>query len=464
MRRVGVDHGARDPIGRRSVNDLCPLTIKRSLGSTLCLALILTAVSQAAGADMTPTDETASMKMLDFGAGFRKRSEPVFAQENVRSLFEASSAVTELLLARIAPSEPVFSRPEANALFATRSEPLAGNDSGSPSPTFDEPVFNRPEIIALVTDLAQTPIVQANDDHGSSVEAMPVFTRPEIRPLFVGLADARAGEEPPAVSREPVFTRPEIATLFTDRTDDLAGESVMIEPGAAPPAFAHATVAGLFVTRTEELAADLPDAPSPKIRFLVDREQAAVQATESDGPTITGSLSPDVGDASKVARGSATDDVKMSSLKPARRIGGGRAVWYEHPGRTANGETFDPEAMTAGHRTLPFGTRVRVVNLKTRRSVVVRINDRGPVQKKFEIDLSRGSARSGWLACRQWRCLPPTDRKAGHGAKRVVPPPGLEPGTPRSTIWCSNQLSYGGPGRDHRKGRALRQSGCNPAK
>jgi rare lipoprotein A len=49
--------------------------------------------------------------------------------------------------------------------------------------------------------------------------------------------------------------------------------------------------------------------------------------------------------------------------------------------------------MTAGHRTLALGTRVRVVNRQNGRSVVVRINDRGPVQKKFEIDLSRGSAR-----------------------------------------------------------------------
>lgn len=68
-------------------------------------------------------------------------------------------------------------------------------------------------------------------------------------------------------------------------------------------------------------------------------------------------------------------------------------MWYEHPGRTASGEVFDPDGMTAGHRTLPLGTRVKVVNLQNGRSVVVRINDRGPVQKKFEIDLSRGSAR-----------------------------------------------------------------------
>jgi len=72
----------------------------------------------------------------------------------------------------------------------------------------------------------------------------------------------------------------------------------------------------------------------------------------------------------------------------------GRATWYQHPGRTANGERFDPNRFTAAHRTLPFGTRLRVVNLRTRRSVVVRINDRVPPRRKIVIDLSRASARA----------------------------------------------------------------------
>jgi rare lipoprotein A len=71
----------------------------------------------------------------------------------------------------------------------------------------------------------------------------------------------------------------------------------------------------------------------------------------------------------------------------------GHASWYQHGRRTANGEAFNPEGMTAAHRTLPFGTRVRVVNEKTGRSVVVRINDRGPFIAGRIIDLSRGAAR-----------------------------------------------------------------------
>ena len=67
---------------------------------------------------------------------------------------------------------------------------------------------------------------------------------------------------------------------------------------------------------------------------------------------------------------------------------------HQHDGlRTASGERFDMSAMTAAHRTLPFGTRVRVTNLKNGRTVVVRINDRGPYRKNRVIDLSYAAAQ-----------------------------------------------------------------------
>ena len=60
---------------------------------------------------------------------------------------------------------------------------------------------------------------------------------------------------------------------------------------------------------------------------------------------------------------------------------------------TASGERYDMHALTAAHRTLPFGSRVRVTNLDNGRSVVVRINDRGPYVEKRVIDLSYAAAR-----------------------------------------------------------------------
>jgi len=62
--------------------------------------------------------------------------------------------------------------------------------------------------------------------------------------------------------------------------------------------------------------------------------------------------------------------------------------------RIASGEKFNPGAMTAAHRTLPFGTRVRVTNSGNGRSIIVRINDRGPLVKGRVIDLSSGAARA----------------------------------------------------------------------
>ena len=74
----------------------------------------------------------------------------------------------------------------------------------------------------------------------------------------------------------------------------------------------------------------------------------------------------------------------------------GIASYYAgaHQGRrTASGERFDMAEMTAAHRTLPFGTRVRVTNLANGRRTVVRINDRGPFRKKRIIDVSYAAAR-----------------------------------------------------------------------
>jgi len=74
----------------------------------------------------------------------------------------------------------------------------------------------------------------------------------------------------------------------------------------------------------------------------------------------------------------------------------GFASWYG-PGfafrRTASGEVFVPREMTGAHRTLPLGSKVRVTNLRNGRSVLVKINDRGPFRGRREIDLSFGAAR-----------------------------------------------------------------------
>lgn len=92
------------------------------------------------------------------------------------------------------------------------------------------------------------------------------------------------------------------------------------------------------------------------------------------------------------ARKSANRAARSSSLTGGGLQSSGIASYYWQPQRVASGGWFNPNAMTAAHRTLPFGTMVRVTNLNNGRSVTVRINDRGPFIRGRIIDLSRAAA------------------------------------------------------------------------
>jgi rare lipoprotein A len=90
----------------------------------------------------------------------------------------------------------------------------------------------------------------------------------------------------------------------------------------------------------------------------------------------------------------AASDAAALMKAPGSEFARGKASWYGpgfHGERTASGERFDMNALTAAHRTLPFGTRVRVRNPQNGREVVVRINDRGPHARERIIDLSKAA-------------------------------------------------------------------------
>lgn len=87
---------------------------------------------------------------------------------------------------------------------------------------------------------------------------------------------------------------------------------------------------------------------------------------------------------------------ETSGKDSAKQVGSGMASYYGHElsgKRTANGERFDPGGLTAAHRTLAFGSKVRVTNLANGKDVVVRINDRGPWGRGRLIDISLAAAK-----------------------------------------------------------------------
>lgn len=92
----------------------------------------------------------------------------------------------------------------------------------------------------------------------------------------------------------------------------------------------------------------------------------------------------------------AQTDGPVAGAADATEIDGGMASYYgdELAGnRTASGEPFDPGKLTGAHRSLPFGSMVRVTNVANGDSVVVRINDRGPFSRRRVIDISHAAAR-----------------------------------------------------------------------
>ena len=123
-----------------------------------------------------------------------------------------------------------------------------------------------------------------------------------------------------------------------------------------------------------------------------DRAKDALQATNRLRRLI-GNASPMKEIANLPQRSSPISLPKLPQLIAGAK---GMASYYGYDGsgnRTATGERFNPEGLTAAHRHLPFGTRVRVTNTRNGRSVVVRINDRGPFIRGRIIDLSVAAAR-----------------------------------------------------------------------
>jgi rare lipoprotein A len=154
----------------------------------------------------------------------------------------------------------------------------------------------------------------------------------------------------------------------------LAATAVLGLGGALAPGHAEESAPAPAVVQPQSAGIDLPRfEPAPEPAKLI--ETAAIEGV-TDTAAQLGDVAPAV----------------EEEWEP---VGGGIASWYgpKFAGRrTASGETFDPTEYTAAHRTLPFGSTVRVTT-ESGKSVVVRINDRGPFTKGRVIDVSQAAAR-----------------------------------------------------------------------
>jgi peptidoglycan lytic transglycosylase len=90
--------------------------------------------------------------------------------------------------------------------------------------------------------------------------------------------------------------------------------------------------------------------------------------------------------------------IALTSVSQAQSAQCGSASWYALTSKTASGERMDASKLTAAHRSLPFGSKIKVTNNRNGRTIVVRVNDRGPFVKGRIVDLSKAAAsRLGFI-------------------------------------------------------------------
>ena len=150
-------------------------------------------------------------------------------------------------------------------------------------------------------------------------------------------------------------------------------------------------------TGSEQVALDLTPttAPSsPAASSLSVSPSASASASPSASATPSASRSPQAASRAKARTSTPKPSATAKKTTPAAKVlqsGSCGASFYSDGQLTANGESFNPSELTAAHKTLPFNTKVRVTNPSSGKSVVVRINDRGPFIDGRCLDLSRAA-------------------------------------------------------------------------
>jgi len=152
--------------------------------------------------------------------------------------------------------------------------------------------------------------------------------------------------------------------------------------------------------RVQRLRTDAPSQPFCRMVAIISAAAAltacagpATVVNKSDRRAVSGQTAVDNRHAPAVATRMAKHSPSASE-KSTVKASYAVASFYSEDTETASGEKFDPHQMTAAHPTLPFGTRLRVTNVETGRSVTVRINDRGPFIPGRAVDLSHSAAKT----------------------------------------------------------------------
>ncbi len=263
-------------------------------------------------------------------------------------------------------------------------------DTRAVPPQSSTPVTQPQTVTSFTTSKIATPIAIVGSDGTPSAQIVnsataqaEIATAPQPVPSVVPLDRINT-----ATSRPETLPVPQSAPIIATSEDRAklpsfeAGAPVFIFENERPKRIVTTTIAQIG---GETVAAE------PSIAIPVQRPkqatippQSAVPVKSAQQPEVTGIVTIE----------QPTETIQPAIDKIVVSTHTGKASWYGSEGgaRTANGERYNPNGLTAAHRTLPFGTKVRVTSLKTGKSTIVRINDRGPFVRSRLIDVSAGAA------------------------------------------------------------------------
>lgn len=288
-------------------------------------------------------------------------------------------------------------------------ETSISNQSASiipPANTPVNPVTPLPKLADLTPKSASAPILQtfSSQTIGASIPVKRENTAPgaktKVPTAIVNSATVQAEVAAPqtdsrvsaatsaANERTEATPTPQVAPVVKYRND--RAEIPSFEAGVPVFVFEDEHPRQIVATAIAQIG-DTIVAPEPSIAIPV------LRPTQSMPTRSPGAMTPA---GRPFANSSGTVEQSPTTVQPlldkvvSTHIG--KASWYGSEGgsKTANGERYDPQGLTAAHRTLPFGTKVRVTSIKTGKSAIVRINDRGPFRGNRAIDISAGAAEA----------------------------------------------------------------------
>jgi rare lipoprotein A len=265
-------------------------------------------------------------------------------------------------VAKLRPQPVVAKLPSVNPIFHSNIRVT--------DPTF--PIANPTNsVMAIVSPVFPLPLPSV-----APASKTPTFITPTPPVATIGTK----------VDKIQINSTPQFAPIIRDIKDTLGQTPIqgpdlpMFEAGTSTFGMSKDKTSQIVVTAIAQVG-DTIVAPEPSIAIPIEQKQ----------PTTPSKLPASVPPNVKIGQPTATVKPALDKIVATQS---GQASWYGIEGgpETASGERYNPSGLTAAHRTLPFGTKVRVTSLKTGKTVIVRINDRGPSSRRRIIDISAGAA------------------------------------------------------------------------